>query len=90
MILNVIIGSLSPTIIPFVANAKTSKDAWNTLANTYAKPSRGQIKQVKNQIKQLTRGPDSVIEFLQNVKVRAYELALLDSPFDDDDLTDKI
>lgn len=90
LILNAIIGFLSPTIIPFVANAKASKDARNTLANTYAKPSLGRIKQVKNQIKQLTKGPESVTEFLQNVKARADELALLGSPFDDDDLTDKI
>ncbi|KAL9422815.1 hypothetical protein AB3S75_034989 [Citrus x aurantiifolia] len=41
LILNAIIGSISPNIIPFVATAKTSKEAWITLANTYAKPSRG-------------------------------------------------
>ena len=40
LILNAIIGSLSPTIIPFVATAKTSQAAWTILANTYAKPSR--------------------------------------------------
>lgn len=29
LILNAIIGSLSPTIIPFNAQAKTSREAWN-------------------------------------------------------------
>jgi len=28
------------------AQAKTSQEAWTILANTYAKPSRGRIKQV--------------------------------------------
>ena len=90
MILNAIIGSISPSIIPFIANTKTSQEAWTTLANTYAKPSRGRIKQVKNQIKQMTEGPESITEFLQNVKARADELALLGSPFDNDDLIDEI
>ena len=51
LILNAIIGSISPNIIPFVATAKTSKEAWITLANTCAKPSKGRIKQVKSQIR---------------------------------------
>lgn len=88
--LNAIIGSLSPTIIPFVANAKTSQEAWTTLANTYAKPSRGRIKKVKNQIKHMTKGHDTVTKFLQKVKASVDELALLGAPFDEDDLTDKI
>ncbi|KAL6321050.1 hypothetical protein AAG906_012034 [Vitis piasezkii] len=48
------------------------------------------MKQVKNQIKNLTKGPQSVIEFLQLVKCRADELAILGAPMNEDDLTDKI
>ena len=47
LLLNALIGSLSPTIIPFIARAKTAQEAWTILANTYAKPSRGRIKQIK-------------------------------------------
>ncbi|KAA8525995.1 hypothetical protein F0562_007905 [Nyssa sinensis] len=47
LILNAIIGSLSPTLIPFIARATTSCQAWTILATTYAQPSRGRIKQVK-------------------------------------------
>ncbi|KAL9448658.1 hypothetical protein AB3S75_016030 [Citrus x aurantiifolia] len=90
LILNAIIGSISPNIIPFVATAKTSKEAWITLANTYAKPSRGRIKQVKSQIRQMTRGSASITEFLQNIKARADELMLLGALYDEDDITDKI
>lgn len=42
--LNAIIGSLSPTIIPFIAQSKASREAWTILTNTYAKPSLGRIK----------------------------------------------
>ena len=90
LILNALVGSLSPTIIPFIARAKTSAKAWLILANTYAKPSRWRMKQVKNQIKNLTKGSQSVIEFLQLVKCRADELAILGAPMNEDDLTEKI
>ncbi|KAI5319419.1 hypothetical protein L3X38_039127 [Prunus dulcis] len=56
LILNAIIGFLSPTIISFIAQAKTSKQAWTILANTYAKPSRGRIKQIKQHLKNTTKG----------------------------------
>lgn len=77
LILNAIVGSISPTIIPFIAQAKTSREAWTILANTYAKPSRGRIKQVKSQLKKITKGPEGITEFLQTVKAKADELALL-------------
>ena len=39
LIFNALVGSLSPTIISFIARAKTSAEAWLILENTYAKPS---------------------------------------------------
>ena len=56
LILNALVGLFSPTIIPFIAQAKTFQEAWTILANTYAKPSRGRIKQVKIHLKNLTKG----------------------------------
>ncbi|KAK0597079.1 hypothetical protein LWI29_021647 [Acer saccharum] len=90
LIMNAIIGSLSPTIISFVASAKTSMEAWNILSNTYAKPSRGRIKQIKLLLKNSTKGTQSITEFLHSVKSRADELALLGAPVTDEDLTDRI
>ena len=81
-----ILGSLSPIIMSFIAQAQTSQEAWTILANTYAKPSRGRIKQVKNQFKQITKGSMGVSEFLQTIKARADELAILDAPVDIEDL----
>jgi hypothetical protein len=53
--LNAIVGSLSPPLISFIARTTSSHDAWHVLATTYAKPSRGRIRQVKNQLKNLTK-----------------------------------
>ncbi|KAJ0980702.1 hypothetical protein J5N97_008957 [Dioscorea zingiberensis] len=90
LILNALIGSISPTIIPFIAQATTSRQAWTILANTYAKPSRGRIKQIKNQLKNTTKGSLGVTEFMQAIKTQADDLALLGAPIDDEEITDKI
>ena len=50
LILNAIIGSISHTIIPFIARTTTDREAWTILATTYAKPCRGHIKQAKSQL----------------------------------------
>ena len=56
LISNAIIGSLSPTLIPFIATARTSRDAWSTLALTYGKPTRGRITQLKTQLNHPIKG----------------------------------
>jgi len=88
--LNAILGSLSPTIISFIAQAQTSKKVWTILANTYAKPSRGRIKKLKNQFKQITKGSIGVSKFLHIIKARADELAILGAPIDIEDFSEII
>ena len=56
----------------------------------YAKRTRGYIKQVKSQLKKITKGLASVTEFLQAIKAQADELALLGVPFDVEDLIETI
>jgi hypothetical protein len=90
LLLNALIGSLSPTIIPFIACAWTAQEAWTILANTYVKPSRGHIKQVKNHLKNPTKGTRAIIEYLDSVKAHADELVILGAPLDPEDLNDKI
>ena len=87
LLLNAILGSLSPTIMSFIAQAHTSQEAWTILANTYAKPSRGRIKQVKSQFKHLTKGSLGIFEFLQTIKTRADELAILGALVDNEDIS---
>jgi hypothetical protein len=89
LLLNALIDSISPTIIPFIACAGTAQEAWTILANTYAKPSRGRIKQVKNQLKNPSKGSRTITEFLHSVKANADELAILGAPMDPEDLTEK-
>jgi hypothetical protein len=90
LILNAIIGSITPTIIPFIARATTAREAWNILAATYATPSRGRIEQVKANLKSMTKGTLSITDFLQSIKAKVDELVVLRAPVDNEDLTDKI
>jgi len=90
LLLNAIVGSLSPPLISFVARTTSSHDAWHVLATTYAKPSRERIRQVKNQLKNLTKGSMSTTDFVYFIKARFDELAVLGAPMDTDDLTEQI
>ena len=47
LLLGASVGTLSPSLIPLVTQSQTSRELWQTLANTYAQPSHGYIKQIK-------------------------------------------
>lgn len=74
-------------MIPFIAQDKTFSRA-TILYTIYAIPSRGHVKKVKSQLKQITKGSRSVTKFLQNVKALVDEFALLGAPIVIEDLID--
>ncbi|KAI9178326.1 hypothetical protein LWI28_025174 [Acer negundo] len=90
LLLNAILGSITPSIIPFIASAKTTHDAWVALANTYVKPSRGHIMHLKGVLTNITKGTQSITEYMQHAKSIADELAMLDAPENSEDLKVKI
>ncbi|KAG6468877.1 hypothetical protein ZIOFF_073572 [Zingiber officinale] len=90
LILNVIIGSLSPTLISFIAAAHTSCDTWNTLALTYGTHPCGCITKLKTQLRNPVKGSQSIIELMKFIKSKFDELALKNAPLDIEDLTIKI
>lgn len=87
LILNAIIGSLTPSLISFIVTARTSLDAWSTFAHTYGKPTRGRITQLKTQLSHPMKGSKTITEFMQTIKIKADELALMNAPVDIEDLT---
>lgn len=90
LLLNAIIGSLTPSLISFIATAKTSYDAWTTLSNTYAKPTRGRILGLKNRLTNPVKGAQSITEFMQGIKTIVDALALMNVSVDSKDLVIKI
>ena len=89
LIFSALLGVISVSLQPLIACITTSLDAWQTLANTYVK-YRGHIKQLKEQLKWCTKGSKSISEYMQAIKNRADELALLGKPVDDEDLIDRV
>ncbi|KAL4560809.1 hypothetical protein LXL04_032963 [Taraxacum kok-saghyz] len=91
LLFSALVGSLAPQIVPLVTNAASSHEAWKTLANTYASPSRGHIKQLQYRLKKLTKTPDqNITEYMQNVKTIVDELAILGKKLDQEDIIDAV
>lgn len=68
-----------------VSHTTTSSQIWEKLAATYAKPSRGHIKQLKDQLKNNTKGNKSIDEYVQGVTTKLDQLAILGMPYDHED-----
>lgn len=87
LLLNAILAGVSEGVVSHIANAETSMEAWKTLTRLYASRSRTRVMQLKEDLTLLQRGSRSVTEFLHSVKHIADELALIDAPVPNDDLT---
>ncbi|KAF5454350.1 hypothetical protein F2P56_024022 [Juglans regia] len=87
LILSAILASTSTTITPLIATAKTSHEAWKKLNHMYANKSRTQAMQLKEELTLIQRGTHSIPDYLHAVKALANEIALIDHPISDDDLT---
>lgn len=77
-----LLGAISPSLLLLLTLTYSFKEAWGLLANIYAKPSCRRIKQIKDQIKTYTKGTKRVSEYMQFIRTRADELALLGKPMD--------
>ncbi|CAA7044882.1 unnamed protein product [Microthlaspi erraticum] len=90
LLYSAILGVISPSIQSLMSKATTTIDIWETLASTYAKPSRGHIKQLKHQLKQWKKGTKTVDEYIQGLVTRFDQLALLGKVIGPIDLEDQI
>lgn len=80
-----LLGAITQPIQPTVSRTTTASQIWEKLASIYAKPSRGHIKQLKDQQKNYTKGAKSIDEYLQGAVTKFDELALLGKPYDHED-----
>ena len=85
LIYSAILGAISQSIQPLLSKANTSAEIWTILASTYAKPSRGHIKQVHNQLKNWKKDTKTISEYLQGISTRVDQLALLGKVLDLED-----
>lgn len=90
LIYSALIGAISLPLQPLVSRATTAHEAWTTLASTYAKPSRGHIKQLKTQLKNWKKESNTIDVYLQGITTRLDQLAILGKPLDHEDQIDLI
>lgn len=81
-----LIGSLSLSVQPIVAQATSSRDIWQILNRIYGKSSRGYIKQLRQQVKQTTKANKSVNEYMHVIIEKSDQLALFGAPIEHEDM----
>ncbi|KAK5784610.1 hypothetical protein PVK06_039136 [Gossypium arboreum] len=84
LLFGALVGTISPNLVPRITQSKTSRDAWQALANTYAFPSYGHIKQIKDNLKNISKGSQSITDYMQAIKTKADELVTLGKPLDNE------
>ena len=86
LLFGALVGFIFAPLIPLIQQSSTSCDAWLTLTNTFAHPSHGHIKQIKDQLKHAIKGSQTMIEYMQFIKCHVNQLAALGKPLDHEDL----
>jgi len=82
LIYSAILGTITITIQPLLSRSNTAAEIWEKLKATYATPSWGHIQQVRQHIKQWSKGTKTITEYFQGHTTRFDELALLGKPLE--------
>lgn len=85
-----VLGTISLSVQGILSRCKTAADIWRTLADIYAKPSKGHVQQLKHHIKHVSKGSQTVDEYVQGLIKKFDQLALLGQPLPHDDQIDHI
>ncbi|KAD7478660.1 hypothetical protein E3N88_01796 [Mikania micrantha] len=91
LLFGALVGTLSAPIVSLINHAPSSLEAWTILANTYAAPTRGHIKQLQHRLKNSSKTPNQTItEYMHGIKQLVDELAILGKTLDAEDISDII
>lgn len=88
LIYSALLGAISVNVQPILSTIHTSAAAWEKLVDTYAKPSRSHILQLRQQIKHWKKGTMSISEYVRGFTTRFDQLALLGAPYTHEDQID--
>ncbi|XP_010496264.1 PREDICTED: uncharacterized protein LOC104773372 [Camelina sativa] len=90
LIYSSLLGAISVEVQPILSQTSTSVGIWTLLSSTYARPSWGHIKQLREQIHTWKKGSRSVDEYVQGFVNRFDQLALLGKPYEHEEQVDYI
>ena len=85
-----LLGAITTPLQPLLSTTTTSAEIWSLLTSTYAKPSRGHINQLRQQLKHWTKGTKSIDEYYQGLTTRFDQLALLGKTIDHEDQIEQL
>lgn len=84
LIHSALLGALASSSQPLVSCATSS------LERTYGRPTRGHLKQLKNQLKNSHKRSQSIDDYMRGIRAKADQFALLEKPLDHEDLIDYV
>ncbi|CAL9235941.1 unnamed protein product [Arabidopsis halleri] len=90
LIYSALIGAISTNLQPLVSRTTTAGQIWTKLTDTYAKPSRSHLHQIRRQITNWTKGNKTIDEYMNGLTMRYDEMALLGKPADHENIIEKI
>ncbi|VFQ87598.1 unnamed protein product [Cuscuta campestris] len=89
-IVGALLGSCTNTIQPLISNVDTAREAWLNLHSSFASASRSHILALKSKLGKNPRGARSINEYLHDMHSIANELALNQSPVEEEDLVSHV
>lgn len=90
LIYSALLGAITMTLQPILSTATTAAEIWTILKTTYAKPSRGHVQQIRQQLRSWKKGTKSIDEYYQGLTTRFDELALFGKALDSEDQIEHI
>ncbi|XP_010462716.1 PREDICTED: uncharacterized protein LOC104743317 [Camelina sativa] len=90
LVYSALLGAISLPVQPILSRTTIASEIWTTLAETFAKPSRGHIQQLRDQLKAWNKGNHTIDEYLQGLTTRFDTLASLGKPMEHDDPIENI
>lgn len=80
LILNAIVTSISPLLVSFIGNCKTSKSAWVKYNTMYEKSSKGHLMTIRDDLSHISKGTKSITYYMQLIQSHVDEIVMFDSP----------
>lgn len=79
--------SITETVVPYITEAATAADIWNSLHTIFSHKSKSRILNLKEQLQHAKQGSQSITEYLYSLKTVADTLTGIGKKVDDEDFT---
>ncbi|KAJ9694017.1 hypothetical protein PVL29_009812 [Vitis rotundifolia] len=86
LIVHAILASVTWVVAPLISSATTSHEAWQKLETTFANQSQTIMLSLRNILMKTTKGSQSIVEYMQTVKIITDNLALMGYPLIEDEI----